>query len=184
MSLFGNYMTPTFTDIFPDVEAFVLENQNNELSVMNEADARVIYYLLYARYGNSSIAATDRNRFIYQLFSIIFSYGPTWSKRVEIQRKLREIPDADLLIGSKAIYNHSYNPDTAPSTATLQELPTIDAQNTTIYKKSVMEGYTILLSLLETDLTSDFLDKFKRLFLTVVAPQEPLIYEMTVDLED
>lgn len=178
MTLYGNYRTRTFTDIFPDEADFLLENQNNPLHVMSQDDARVIYYLLYARYGNNSIASSDENRFIYQLFSIIFQYGPTWAKRLEIQKKIREIPDEELIIGSKAIHNHSFNPDSGPSTATLEELLTIDAQNTTTYKKSKMEGYSLLSVLLETDVSAEFLDKFKRLFITVVEPQEPLWYEM------
>lgn len=177
-TLYGNYRTSTFTDIFPDEETFLLENQNNPLSVMSQNDARTIYYLLYSRYGNNSIAASDPNRFIYQLFSIIYQYGPTWSKRIDIQKKIRELSDEELILGSKAIYNHSMNPDSAPSTATLEELLTIDSQNTTTYKKSKLEGYSLLMALLDTDVTGYFLDKFKRLFLTVVEPQLPLWYEM------
>lgn len=177
-SLYGNYRTRTLMDIFPDETSFLLENENNPLKVLSQDDAKVLYYLLYARYGNNSIASSDENRFIYQLFSIIYSYGPTWLKRVELQKKLRELSDEDLVIGTKQIFNQSYNPGSAPSTASLEELLTINTQNTSSTRKSKIEGYALLTALLETDVTEQFLDKFKRLFISMVAPQEPLWYEM------
>ena len=42
-----------------------------------DANATTLYYLLYARYGNSHIVNTDENQFTYKLFSTIFMYGPT-----------------------------------------------------------------------------------------------------------
>ena len=44
-----------------------------------------------------------------------------------------------------------------------------------------MEGYSILLSLLETDVTESFLDKFKKLFLKIVQPELPLWYATETD---
>lgn len=177
-TVYGNYRNPAFTDIFPDEETFLLENQNNPLHVMEQDDARTIYYLLYAKYGNSIIASSDVNRFTYQLFSIIYSYGPTWAKRKEIQKKLRELQDDEIIIGTRQIFNHSDTPSTAPSTSTLDELLTIDSQNTAGVKKSKMEALALLQALLETDITTEFIDKFKYLFRINVAPEAPLWYEM------
>lgn len=146
--------------------------------MLEAADLKILYYLLYGQYGNSVIASSDTEQFKYKVYSIIFMYGPTWCKRLEVQKRLRELNETDLITGGKAIYNHAFNPDTAPSTSTLEELLAINDQNTTNYKKSKMEGYSILLSLLETDVTKEFLDKFKKLFITVVEPELPLWYEM------
>lgn len=170
------YRTRTFSEIFTDAENFLsVYNDIGIPALLEENDVTTLYYLLYARYGTSHIAFTDEKQFIYSVFSIIFQYGPTWSKQLDVQDKLRNIEDADLVIGGKAIYNHSYNPSTAPSTNSLEELTTINDQNTTNYKKSKLEGYANLLDLLETDVTELLLSKFRQLFIRVLAP-DPFYY--------
>lgn len=135
-----------------------------------ESNLKTLYYMLYAKYGNDHITNLDENQFIYKLFSIIWKYGPTWEKRLDVQDKLREISDADLLIGAKAIYNSALNPSTDPTTATLEELTYINQQNTTNYKKSKMDAYTQLWNLLVTDVTEEFLSEFKPLFKKFISP--------------
>lgn len=61
-----------------------------------------------------------------------------------MQNELRTMSDDDLIKGSKQIVNHSYNPSTAPSTATLEELTTINEQNTNNYKRSKLDAYAFL----------------------------------------
>ena len=178
-SLYGEYRTNSFVYIYPNAEAFAADYADVGIpqKLANPTTINTIYYLLYARYGNSHIASSDQNQFKYKLFSIIFMYGPTWEKRLDIQDKLRAIPELDLLSASKIIYNHAYNPGTEPTTATLEELEAINEQNTTNYKRSKLDAYGTLIDLLETDVTSSFLDKFKRLFIVVVEPQKSLYYE-------
>lgn len=135
-----------------------------------ESNLRTLYYLLYAKYGNNNITNLDENQWIYKVFSTIYKYGPTWEKKLDIQGKLRGIQDDDLLVGAKAIYNHAYNPETAPSTQTLDELTYINDQNTTNYKKSKMDAYTQLWGLLATDVTEDFLSRFSPLFKKFISP--------------
>ena len=128
---------------------------------------------MYGRYGNSSIASSDENQFKYKLYSVIFMYGPAWQKRLDIQGKLINLQEDEILKGSSAIYNTAQNPGTAPN---VEELAYINQQNTTKYKKSKLEGYSILYELIKTDVTKEFLDKFERLFIKVVEPQTPLWY--------
>ena len=182
-SVYGEYRTNSFVDIYPNAESFSTDYAAVGIpqKLSKPTSISTIYYLLYARYGNSHIASSDQNQFKYKLFSIIFMYGPTWEKRLDIQDKLRAIPEADLLVASKIIYNHAYNPGTEPTTSTLEELEAINEQNTTNYKRSKLDAYGTLIDLLETDVTSAFLDKFKRLFITVVEPQKSLYYENDPD---
>ena len=187
-SYYGGYRTRTLADIFPDEETFFETWDSspfaNHYGFLDEGKLNLIYYLLYARYGNSHIAYTDENQFTYSLLSTIFQYAPTWEKRLSIQDELRNLSIDELTKGGKAIYNHAYNPNTAPSTSTLEELLTINDQNTTNYKKSKMEGYAELLNLLETDVTGEFIDKFKKLFIVVTAPDYPLYYTTEVEEND
>lgn len=176
--LYGNYRNRKFSEIWKNVEEFSEEYQNNGIKPIVSADGiQTLFYLLYARYGNSTVASSDENQFKYKVWTTIFMYGPTWEKRLELQEQIRQLPLDKFVDGSKAIYNRSLNPSTPPSTGSLEELETIDEQNTTNYKRSVSEAYAALLGLLETDVTAYFLDRFKKLFLTVVAPEFPLWYE-------
>lgn len=185
MSLYGNYRTRKFTDIYESVEDFISSYKNCGIpTTIQDNSAETLYYLLYARYGNSHIASSDENQFIYKLMSIIYSAGPTWEKRVEIQNALREMDISELQESAKAIYNHSYNPSTQPSTNTLEELVTINDQNVTKHKRSKLDAYAMLVNLLDTDVTSEFINRFKPLFLTIVEPECPLWYITTLQGEN
>lgn len=185
-SVYGNYRTRTFNDIYPTFDDFkddtAIYNSIGLNPNFKETTNQTLFYLLSARYGNSSVANSDESQFKLKLFSTIFQYGPTWEKRLSIQTDLRALTEDELLTGNKAIYNHSFNPSTAPSTDTLDELPTINDQNVTKYKKSKMDAYANLMALLEKDVTEEFMNKFKKLFLIIVEPQLPLWY--LTELED
>ena len=197
VTMLPQYSTMLFTDVWDNEGDFQTEFLASPFgTAIHHGEAKpspetgnypnsvnTVFYLLYARYGNSPIANRDVNQFKYKVFTIIFQYGPTWEKRLDIQEKLRAISDDDLLIGSKAIYNSAQNPSTAPSTSALSELPYINQQDTTNYKKSKMDAYAQLWMLLDNDVTGDFLNKFKVCFKQFVAPERPLVY-VTEDDED
>lgn len=142
---------------------------------------KTLYYLLYSKYGNSAIASSDVNQFKYKVFTTIFEYAPAWKKRLEIQEKLFNINlsevDPDYLKGTMVMYNHAVNPDTEPTTTSYDALPGINRQTVQTTKRGMLEGYSTLLELVNTDVTAAFLNKFKKLFITVVMPQAPLWYK-------
>lgn len=176
-SVYGNYRTRKFSDIWPSADAFIQDYQASAIpQKLKVADATTLYYLLYARYGNSSIANSDENQFKYKIFSTIYIGGATWAKKQEIQDKLREMTEDEILAGTKAIYNHAFNPQTAPTTNTVDELEYINEQNTTKYKKSKLDGYALLWAILNDGVTETFLREFRYHFLVVVEPQLPLWY--------
>lgn len=172
--IYGNYRNRKFTDIWEDADNFWEEYNASPIKGMSETEIKTIYYLLYARYGNSTIASFDETQFKYGVFSTIFSFGPTWAKRLEIQDELRQLTLDQIQTGSKTIFNQASNPGTAPSTASLSELTYINQQNTATTKRSPIEGYAILVDLLETDVTTQFIGRFAKLFLRVVQPEMPL----------
>ena len=184
---FPEYDTKLFTEIWEEVSDFLYDYSNAGIpKTISNTNATTLYYLLYAKYGDNPIANRDINQFKYKVLAIIFEYGPTWEKRLDIQSKLRNLSEADLIKGAKAIYNSALNPSVAPSTATLEELDYINSQNTTNYKKSKMEAYAQLWELLNTDVTSAFVSKFKVCFKQFVRPEKPLIYvtEIEEDSDD
>lgn len=185
------YSTVIFTDVWDNVDDFKSDFAdspfNGCIKSGGESDpdnVSLLFYLLYARYGNSPLALTDINQFKFRLFSIIYQYGPSWEKRLDIQAKLRELSEDDIIAGSKAIYNNALNPSTAPSTGTLEELTYINSQNTTNYKKSKMEAYAQLWNLIETDVTEEFLLKFKKCFKIFISAEQPLLYVQDEEDED
>lgn len=186
---FGEYLTPRFTEIWDNYADFAAEYRGNELGVCDELSAgetgdknlKLLFYSLYSRFGNSPIASTDRNRFKYNLYSIIYNYAPTWIKRLSIQKKLRDLSDDEILAGSKQINNFAQNPSTEPSTSALEELTTINTQNTVNYKRSKLDAYTVLWSALRSDVTEEFLRTFDKLFLKVVATPYPVLYGYDIE---
>lgn len=178
------YHTKKFTDIFPNEKSFInvytgadTHNADEKPSpaiptTISEESAKTLYYLLYARHGNSHIYNTDESQFKYKLLGLIFQYGPTWEKRLEIQKRLRNLTESELLQGSKAINNQAMHDGSAPSTQSLDELNYINEQHTTNYKKSKMGAYAELYAILRDDVTERFLNRFKSLFIPITSIQE------------
>ena len=192
-NMLPRYDTKLFTEIYDNAEDFVTDYKNSGLydatsghlnNSLSDANATLVFYLLYGKYGNNPIANYDVNQFKYKMWSIIFQYGPAWARKLDIQNKLRELDEADIRLGSKAIYNHAFNPSTDPSTASLEELTAINEQNTTNFKKSKIEGYASLWNMITSDVTEVFIKKFEKLFKQFVTPERTWIYETTLVDED
>lgn len=186
-SYYGAYRNLKFTDVWDKASDFTAEYAGSALNgALTTANAQVLYYLLYARYGNSTIASSDVTQFKYKVFANIFQYGPSWQKELQIQKELREANLEDLQVGAQMIYNHANNPSTAPSTEPkiTDLLPYVDDQRTSGYKTAKIEAYSSLLQLLKEDVTEKFLKHFRKLFLTVVQPEQTLLYATEVDNND
>lgn len=182
-TLYGNYRQKTFADNYPDANTFIADYKSIGIpTTITDQTATTLYYLLYARYGNNTVASSDTTRFKYQLFSTIWQYGPTWEKRLEIQEKLRGLTEDELLTGSRQVYNHASNPSVEPSTDTVEELEYISDQNVTKNKKAKLDAYAMLYEVIRNDVTENFIQQFKKLFLTVVQPELPLWY--VTEIED
>lgn len=171
------YSTKLFTDIWVNLEDFRDDVKASPLNLLSDSSLEVLFYLLYAKYGNSPIANYDENQFKFKVYSIIYQYGPTWEKRVEIQKKLRELNEEELRLGAKQIFNKAYNPSSDPSTCTTEEILYINEQNSSGLKRSKLEAYDLLLNLLETDVTGEFISKFSICFKQFVMPEHEVIYE-------
>lgn len=188
--LYGNYRNNKFGEIYPDVETFQADYEAFNKDILDNKfqfpeTVKTLWLLLAAKYGDSTVASANQDQFKLKLFSTIFMYGPTWEKRLDVQKQIRELDIDDLRQGGKAIYNSALNPSNAVydasgeyngGTNTMEELKYINQQNTTNYKKSKAEAYATMIQLLNTDVTSTFLSKFRKLFLTVVSPEVPLWY--------
>ena len=176
------YNTILFTNVYNNVDDFLNDYKNNGIpALLTDSSIQTLFYLLYARYGNNPIANQDVNQFKYKLFSIIYQYGPTWEKRLEIQAELRGLTLDQAAEGARQIYNHAYNPETAPSTQDTEELNFVNDQNVSKSKKAPVQAAMELWDMLRVDVSETFLKEFRKLFLKVVRPQRTYIY---TELED
>lgn len=173
-TFYNRFRTRTFIEIFPNVEEFKMTYSESALGEITDASLQKLYFLLLGRYGSSHISYSSEDLFKAAICGIIFEYGPSWQKRLDLQKQIRELED--YTEGSRALHNHSYNPSTDPSTLTDQILETIDDQNVTKYKKAPLEGLSLAYSTIVTDVTEAFLGKFRRLFVKVLMTGNPLLY--------
>ena len=177
------YDTYTFQEVWDNAADFKTDYKASPLYVTNQClfdgtnskpdNITVLFYLLYAKYGNSPIANFDVNQFKYKVYTTIFQYGPNWQKELELQQTLRGMTETDLITGAKIIYNKSYNDASAPTT---EEVAYVNEQNTSNYKRAKLDAYNNLVLLLKKDVTQEFLNKFKPLFKTFVSPEVFPIY--------
>lgn len=191
MNLLNNYRTRTFTDVFPLVDDFLDFYENCGMptkmytvssGVTDKSSMETLYYLLCARYANSHVSSSDENRFKFEVMSIIFEYGLAWKKQIEIQDKLATTDIDTLRKGTKAVYNTALNPEGEPGTGSTEELSYINQQNTTNYDKGLLELFDQVKSIINTNVTEVFLDKFKRLF-TRFPAEKPIWYVTEVEEE-
>lgn len=166
------YPTRTFAHIFETADDFIAFYGSGLIpKTIKDKNARTLYYLLYARYANSPIAnRADESQFMLRLMSIIFQYGPSWEKRLEVQETIRGWTEAELLTGATEIYNTSLNPSSGPINDSREVLKTVNQQNASMRTKDRMNAYAYLLSLLEEDITENFLIHFDDLFLRGILP--------------
>ena len=187
-SLYGNYRTRTFIDIFPTLADFKTEYNGCALKnpLFKEDSLTDLYYLLYAAYGNSHIASSDENQFKYKLYSIIYSKGLVWQKAVEIQNKLQTLSEQDIIKNTSYVHSHAYNPGeggTAVDTTGQEIIQYINDQTSTVSSNPYIDSYFKYLQSLR-DVSTDFIREFRKLFLVIVEPEYPLWYKTEEDDDD
>ena len=213
------YDTNLFCEIWDSSDKFLADYNNtgteftNQVPpVISQQNALMTYLLLFSRYGNNPIANYDVTQFKNKIFTIIWQYGPAWEKRLSMQEDIRNLTLQEITQGTKTdwssegtqsqnnsgtdttINNHAYNPSTAPTTQTTNELDYIDQQQVAkgtatstiqgtdskttgqVVTKSKMDAYAQLWDLVATDVTNDYIGKFKNCFKQFIAPERNMIY--------
>lgn len=184
MNSWVEYNTLLFTDVWDEVAKFVKDYQTSGIpTTISKENATTLYYLLYARYGNTPISAMDEYQWKTRMFSIIFQYGPTWETKLKIQKAVRTLDINKLKKGAATIYNKALNPASAPSDQTLEEINYINEQNVSKVIKNDSQAYAEWMSLLEEDVTGYFLRKFDGCFKKIVRPEKTLDFVTEEDYE-
>lgn len=174
--------TRKFGEIWNSADAFYSDYTTMGIpTTISQANCKTLFYLLYAKFGNSHLANRDEVQGKLKIFSTIFKYGPAWETRLSIQNSLKALDLADLREGSKQITNHANNPNTAPSDTALTELEYIDEQHAVNYKKNKVDAYASLWNMIATDVTEEFLNKFTKIFVFITDEEEFYLYEEEED---
>lgn len=169
------YDTKLFSEIWSDATAFKTDYLAYETGIDNInkiADKYTIltWQLLASKFANTPIRSASESQFKLAVFAIMASEAPTWVRRLELQKSIRDLTEADLLAGETSIANRAENPDDAPTTQTMDELTYINVQTTSKQKRSKIQAYALLDSLLQSDLCETYVHKFNSLFKKVLVP--------------
>lgn len=169
--------TQLFRQVWPSFDSFYTDYRISPF-VVKELDGKesLVYSLLFANYGNTPIANMDVDQFKARVFSTVFQFGPTWQKKLEIQQTLRDMTEDELRTGGRNISNFALNPNTTPSESSLDELTFVSQQTSRNHKRGKAEAYANLLTLLDEDITEQFLERFRPLFRRIVSPMTSAIY--------
>lgn len=146
MSNFPHYQTVLFTDVYGEVNDFIYDYNNVGIpKTISVENCMTLYYLLYARYGNSPIANWDVTQFKYKVFSTIFQYGPVWEKKLSVQEALRSLNISDLIDNGAIhdLFTHDgSNSGTLDSTVTTDQDTTNTGTQTNVRSGSQTDAHT------------------------------------------
>lgn len=170
MAVTPKYRNKTFIEVYPTKDSFVADTQSRDYFpiTITEDSAKTLYYLLCSKYRNNPISNEEEELFRIKLQSIVYQYGGAWEKKLDVQKKILALTDEDLAKGSTMIYNHAYNPESDPTAEAAEPLGFINDQNVTANKKSKIESYGVLWGAIRTDVSKQFIDKFKVCFRSFV----------------
>lgn len=182
------YNTQVFMDIYPDFASFkyTFDNEFDKYAkdCITANSLKTLYWLLFARYGNSPIANYTVDIFKSKLVAITYQRGPTWERKLALQKSLRDLTEDELLTGARTIFNRALHPETEPGTDTDEELTYINAQDVSKNRRSKLDAYSFLQDVLKNDITEEFIRQYAKLFSKFVSPNITRIYENEVEEED
>lgn len=164
---------------------------NQKEEKMNNYSIQTLYYLLYARYGGSHIKSNNPDQWKYKIFSNIFTKGPVWKKRGELQEELIASTSEELQKGQVQITNLAANPDGSPinpdgsTSGSWDSIGGINSQNTFLQKTGKLKTLESMDGALDDDFTTSFINSFQKFFISVASPGKPLWYpEIGYDPEE
>ena len=87
--------------------------------------------------------------------------------------------DEEIQKGTIMTYNSAMNPDGAPTTDTWDTLQGINSQNKSLYQRGKLDSYAYIDQILKTDVTREFVEKFKKFFDIMASPGMKLDYDLS-----
>lgn len=182
------YNTKLFSEIFPDYNSFKKcfdeDFDSYAKDCISATSLRYLFWMLFAKYGNNPIVNYSVNTFKAKVVSLTFSKGPTWERKLALQKTLRELSDSDLLAGAKTILNKALHDASEPSTLSTEETPYISQQDVSKLSRSKLDAYSFLQDVLRTDVSEEFIRSYSVLFSKFVSPNITAIYVNDIEETD
>lgn len=161
--MFACYRSKLFTDVYPDVNSFIQAQKSTGLIKISDDSLTSLYGLIYSQYGDRDVLADTDYQFNMQIASKIFKYGQAWETRVNIQNAITKLNEEDIREGTMVVTNSANTSGIRPTTPD-ELLNKIDAQGVNRYKKSKVEALESWKDTIETDVTTEFINRFEELF--------------------
>ena len=181
------YNTAVFTDVFPDFASFKATFDDDfdkyAKDCITATNLKTLYYLLFARYGANPIVNYSEDIFKAKIVGITLQKGPTWERKLALQKTLRDLTESDLLSGARTMFNRAVHPEQEPGTDTDTELTYINAQDVSKQRRSKLDAYSYLQDVLKTDVTEEFIQSYAKLFSKFVSPTIMRVYENDIEEE-
>ena len=171
--------TMKLIEIYPTAEDFITDYQTIGLTNIPFQDQnflKTIYYLLMGEYADSATTNSSLDMFRYRFMTRIMSYGPQFERELAIQAELLGMDDESLQMSSETIYNQATNPSKKPPVDSRKALDYIDSQSATLHKRSKLDAWSYLFSMLDGDITAKFIARFDDLFRPVLWGNEAVGY--------
>lgn len=162
----------TFEEIFPNGAGIYSAMVANNLIQFfpDQLSWSLIYGVFYGKFGGCQVTVPEEGeeRWKARFAAILWQYGPTWYKSLQIQETLRNMSEEDLIKGSFQVSTQALNPAQKPTNSMsgidMPIVDTINAQSTNQYRKNKTDAYSSLMFLLKNDVTEPFLRRFEPLF--------------------
>ena len=182
-SLFDNSLYERFCDAFPDTQSFIdYYNNCGVEKTISQTSLTNLYALLMTRYGENHYSGSQEI-FKLSVMTTIFQYGPAWEARLEIQKKIRDLTEEEIQSGDINVQNQAANPSTENTqNKPFDPLTYINNQNASTITRSKLAAYSLKYNQIVTDVTEEFLVKFKPLFRKIVA--NPPLYYITEEEDE
>ena len=162
------YNTKTFSQVFPDFTSFKYCFDNDfqayAKDCISENSLKTLYWILYSRYCDNPIVNYSEINFKAKMVSLTFQKGPTWERKLALQKDLRDLTETDLLTGARTMFNRAVHPETEPGTNTDEELDYINAQDVSKQRRSKLDAYSYLQDVLKNDVTEELIKAYSKLF--------------------
>ena len=89
------YETKTFSQVYPELDDFT-KNVKEDYSeyaknALTDDNLTALYFMLYAKYGNTPMINLSEEIFKAKVVSTIFQKGPTWQRKLKLQEDIRAL---------------------------------------------------------------------------------------------
>lgn len=171
------YDTKLFSEVWSNSTDFKADYTDYETAIsnVNKIDDKYVvltWQLIASKFANTPIRSASVDQFKLAVFAIMASEAPTWVRRLELQKSVRDLTEDDLIAGETQINNRAENPDENPTTSTMDELTYINVQTASKQKRSKLSAYALLDSLLQDDLCETYVHRFNSLFKRILVPAQ------------